>query len=297
MAVSIAIACIAGEEIARQVKAGQINALPIGQRETPFGLSGEIYKMDLDNCACVFFMQRFGRDQDKVAPSRINYRANMYALKDLGVTCAVGWGPAGAITHNLSVGDLVVLEDVIDQTYLRPGTFFEDSQCGYIRQFPVFCQAPRRCLVDVIKELGLPHYAGGTVAVREGPRLETPAEVRMLSEMGAGLVSHAFVPEVFLAHELELCYAALAYVVNYAETGSRHRPLAAGELFGGLIHQSNSQRLIGAMASISPVMIRIAGSAAQHASQPCECSKSMEHFRRTGALSRDWREWFGKSTT
>ena len=284
------LACIAGEEISRQWDAGRLGGLCMGPRPTPLGPSGTLYLMG-EGDAAFYLLQRYSGPHGKTAPHRVNYRANLYALKDLGVQCVLGWGPGGAITHTIGVGDFMVADDVIDCTRSRPSTFFEDSPYGFLRQFPVFCPALRGLVDLLLGQMKLPHQSSGTIAVTEGPRLETPAEVRMLSSVGAAVVSHTFVPEVFLARELELCYAALCYVVNYAETGSRHRPLAVGELFGGLAVPSEDTRLHQATGALRPLAEQLATALAQM-EPSCDCARSMDFNRDEYHLGDDWREWF-----
>jgi 5'-methylthioadenosine phosphorylase len=284
------IACIAGEEVHRQWDAGSISGQRLGVRRTPFGPSGEIFLIPFDGSS-FYLLPRYGAGMAKTAPFKINYRANLYALKDLGTQHVLAWGPGGAITHNIAVGDLVILDDVIDQTHLRARTFFEDTPLGFLRQFPVFCPTLRRLVAEVLAEMKLVYRATGTAAVCEGPRMETPAEVRTLGSLGAEVVTHAFAPEVFMAKELQLCYAAVCYVVNYAETGSRHRPFAAGDLFGGLMPKSEGQRLAGTVAAMSQIVGQVAAAIAT-APKTCECDKTMAHNIRAYGLSDDWRKWF-----
>ena len=287
------IACIAGEEISRQWDAGRIGGQKLGPRETPFGPSGDIF---LVNTAAqpFYMMSRHGGGMRKTAPCKVNYRANMYALKDLGVKGVLAWGSAGAITHNIGVGDVVVLSDIIDRTCQRTNTFFEDSPLGFLRQFPVFCPSMRSLINTALASMNVPFHTAGTAAVCEGPRLETPAEVRMLAGAGAELVTHCFVPEVFLAKELQLCYGAVCHVVNYAETGSRHRPFAAGELFAGLNSCSERERLAaGPLAMMDMIEAVASGVAASPTS--CDCDRTMEHNISTYGLSEDWRTWMPAS--
>jgi 5'-methylthioadenosine phosphorylase len=287
---SATLACIAGAEIYRQWDAKRVSGKKLGARKTPFGESGEIFLVKTDGQS-FYLMPRYGAGRSKTAPRKINYRANMYALKDLGVFGVLAWGPGGAVTHNIAVGDLVILSDLIDRTHLRTKTFFEDSPLGFLRQFPVFCPTLRRGIDEVLHEMKLVYHGGGTAAVCEGPRLETPAEVRMLATLGAELVTHTFVPEVFLARELQLCYAAVCYVVNYAETGSSHRPFAAGDLFGGLTQKSDAERLAGAVGAMSRIAANVARTVA--AAEPaCDCRKSMAANIREYDLPADWRKWF-----
>jgi len=286
-------ACIAGEEIYRQYDARKIVGQNIGARPTPFGQTGEIFLVPGD---CPFYLlPRYGVGMKKVAPRKVSSRANMYALKDLGVQCVLAWGPGGAVSHTIGIGDLVICSDLIDRTFLRNKTFFEDSPLGFLRQFPVFCQKLRRTAVSVISEMHLPLHDGGTVVVTEGPRLETPAEIRVLAHHGAEIVTHTFVPETFLAKELQMCYAPVCYIVNYAETGSRQRPFMAGGLFGGLTAGNDSQRLSASLAAMGEILSRMACALADD-DTPCECGKTMAANIAEYGLSEDWREWFRDQT-
>lgn len=287
---SATIACISGEEIHRQWDAGRIEGERLGPRATPFGDSGEIFLAHADDVS-YYLLPRHGKGLNKTSPARVPDRANIYALKDLGVECILGWGPGGAITHNIAVGDLVILSDLIDSTYLRQQTFFEDSPLGYVRQFPVFCPQLRRVIGEVLCDMKLVHHPAATAVVREGPRLETPAEVRMYSTVGAQVVTHAFVPEMFLAKELQMCYAAICYVVNFAEAGIRHRPFAAGSLFGPLSDKSDGERLAG-IVSAQEQIVRQVALAIEGDRDQCECDQAMAGNIREFDLSPDWHNWF-----
>ncbi len=285
------IGCIAGAEIHRQWQEGRLAGERLGPRDTPFGPSGEVFLVT--NQAHPFYgVARYGEGMRKTAPCRINDRANLYAMKDLGVRRVLGWGAGGAIRHNIAVGDLVILDDVIDQTYRRAQTFFEDSPLGYLREFPVFCPSLRKAAADVADALHLPHHDTATAAVREGPRLETPAEIRMLAAVDAAVVTHLFAPEVFLARELQLCYAAVCYVVNYAETGSRHQPFAPGGLFGGLVQHGNGERASAAPQAMGPFVAGLAAAVAAAGDATCECQRTLAQHAKDLDLPADWHDWF-----
>jgi 5'-methylthioadenosine phosphorylase len=108
--------------------------------------------------------------------------------------------------------------------------------------------------------------------------------------VGAEVVTHTFVPEVFLAKELELCYAAVCYVVNYAETGSKHRPFAAGSLFGPLSQKPDGERLAGVVGTMNEIVRNVA--AAGQAARTCDCGTTMADRVRRHDLPGDWHEWF-----
>lgn len=286
----VTTACIAGEEIYRQLDEGRIAGRQMGSRKTPFGHSNELYLVQGEQAA-FYLLPRHAAGIAKATGWKINHRANMYALKDLGVRHVLGFAPGGAISHNLTVGDMIVVDDLVDQTYLRAKTFFEDSPLGFLRQFPVFCPDLRRKLLDVLSARRLPVRETGTLAVVEGPRLETPAEVRMLAAVGAEMVSHSVVPEVFLAKELEMCYAAVCYVVNFAETGSRHRPFGTPELFQGLTRRGDNHRLTASVTAMSAIVADVAALASS-AQRSCECDKTMSHNKAQYNLPVDWHDWF-----
>jgi 5'-methylthioadenosine phosphorylase len=288
----VTTACIAGEEIHRQWDDGRIVGEPLGPKNTPFGPSGDIFLVQAEESP-VYLLPRHGRGMAKTSPRRVNDRANLYALRDLGVQFVLAWAPGGAITHNIAVGDLVILHDLIDRTFLREDTYFEDSPLGYLRQFPVFCPTLRRAAGEVLHGMKLVYHGSGTAAVCEGPRLETPAEVRALGTVGAEVVTHSFAPEAFLARELQICYAAVCYVVNYAETGSRHRPFAGGSLFGPLSAKNDADRLAGVVGAMSRMAGRVAAMM-NRMERMCECAQSMARHAREYSLPADWREWFAK---
>ena len=287
---AVTVACIAGEEIHRQWNAGLIRGKAIGSRQTPFGPSQEVFLVE-DQGVAFYLLPRYGVGMGKPAPRRINDRANLYALKDLGVEHVLAWAPGGTITHNFAVGDLVILSDVIDRTYLRSKTFFEDSPLGFLRQFPVFCPVLRRAVGEVLYDMKLVYHGAGVAAVSEGPRLETPAEVSMLARVGAEVATHAFAPEVFLARELQMCYAAICYVVSYADTGSGRRPFAPGGLFAGLPRQSDSERLAAAVGAMSRIVHNVTEAVAAEG-RTCDCAQTMAERVREYGLADDWREWF-----
>lgn len=284
------LGCIAGEDIYRQFDAGQLLGDALGPQSTPFGPSGELFRITL-NDRVVHFLPRHRPGLEATAPGTVNHRANLYALKDVGVDHVLGWGPGGAITHNIAVGDLVVLSDLTDLTTRTQRTFFEDSPLGRLRQFPVFCPALRILGIDVLQEMKLVHHATGVAAVREGPRMATPAEVRMLSTFGAEITTCSFAPELFLARELQMGYIAVCYVTHYADTGSRHRPFHAGGLFGGLHQETEADRLDGAVGALH----RICASLIQRLDATeldCACTASQQHHIEQYNLPADWRTWF-----
>lgn len=285
----VTTACITGGEIHRQWQAGIIRGELLGPRDTPFGPSGDLFLADSEDVQ-YYLLARYGMGMDKTAPFGVNNRANIYALKDLGVQTVLAWGSGAAITHTMAVGDIVVLSDVIDRTHLREVTFFADSPLGFLRQFPVFCPALKRIVGGVLHDMRLIYHGSGTAAITEGPRMETPAEVQTLAAQGAEIVTHTFAPEMFLARELQMCYAAICYVLDYAEAGSRQPPLG-GALFESMKPQSRTERLAGVVESLGQIVANVAVSAAEVAAS-CQCRQIQSNHIEQYDLSDDWRQWF-----
>ena len=156
-------------------------------KETPFGYSTPILFME-HGARRFFLVPRHGEREYRVTAPFVNYRANIWALKDLGVERVIAWTGPGSLTPRFEIGDLVLPDDLIDLTRNRPTTFFEQKGIGILRQYPAFCPTLAAALDQVLTEMALRPTRGGTYVVSEGPRLETRAEARALRAMGGDLV-------------------------------------------------------------------------------------------------------------
>jgi len=220
----------------------------------------------------------------------VNYRANIYAAKSLGVARIIAWTGPGAISRMYRPGDLVLPDDLLDFTRNRPSTFYEGKGIGFIRQFPVFCESLRSALLRAAKRRNAGRvHPSGTYACTEGPRLETPAEIRFLARAGADLVGMTLCPEAFLARELEICYAPVAYVTNYAE-GVRKMPYRRGALFEGMLPPGEAEAVEAAKNAIPGIAIAAARTVAGE-ERDCPCAVSMERYRKRGVIGPDFRGW------
>lgn len=283
------IAVIGGSLAYKLMAAGSITGQDLGPQETPFGPSAPVHDIG-EGLEAFLFISRHGERGYHTSPSFINYRANLWALKSLGAERVLAWSGPGAINKKMRPGSMVIVDDLVDETRRRPSTFFEHGGLGFIRQSPVFCQTCREALIDACKKLGLLLLEHGTYACTEGPRPETPAEVRKLSSFGCDLVGTTLAPEVFLARELEMCYAAVCYVTNFAE-GVAERPYQPGLRFEGMT-TAGEDTAIEATAGRLPEVVRQAARALHLGGQrDCPCSQSMSRYRRRGDIGDDWRKW------
>jgi len=295
-----------GEEAPRVLLLGGSGAyaLPpgtLGERlssrrvRTPYGFSNPVHLCENAGFRFLFLSRHGEKGYEKTAPY-VNYRANVYAAKLLGVERIVAWTGPGAISRNYRPGDLVLPDDLLDFTRNRPSTFYEGKGIGFLRQHPVFCENLRGALRSAWgsreggkrSEVGRFHPSG-TYACTEGPRLETPAEIRFLARAGADLVGMTLCPEAFLARELEICYAPVAYVTNYAE-GVRKMPYRRGALFEGMLPPGEAAAVEAAKNAIPGIAIAAARAVAGQ-ERDCPCAVSMERYRKRGVVGPDFRGW------
>lgn len=163
----------------------------------------------------IVFLARHGKNHS-TPPHLVNYRANMWALKELGVKYAYATGAVGSCNESYKPGEIVILKDFLDFTKIRPVTFYDGKE-GVIHTSMAdpYCQNLRSLLWQGAREEGI-EVAGEAVYVcTEGPRFETAAEIKMFQRMGGDVVGMTNVPEVILAKELGMCYAAVGIITNW----------------------------------------------------------------------------------
>lgn len=162
------------------------------------------------------FLPRHGEGHT-VPPHRINYRANALALQQCGVTRIIATAAVGSLNLVMKPGDLVIISDFIDFTRERPVTVFDQpGQVVHTDFTQAYCPELRHALEQTAQTLNVPVHFGGTYLCADGPRYETPAEIRMFAAWGADVVGMTGVPEVVFARELGICYAAVGIVTNWA---------------------------------------------------------------------------------
>ena len=163
------------------------------------------------------FLARHG-ESHSVPPHGINFRANIWALRELGCGSVIATNAVGSLERGLGPGSFVLPHDFLDFTRGRANTFF-DGEDGVVKHVDLtrpYCPRLNDAVADAAREAGLVVTPGAVYACMEGPRFETPAEIRMLAGSGATLVGMTGVPEAPLAREAGLCYASVCVVTNYA---------------------------------------------------------------------------------
>ncbi len=255
---------------------------------TPFGDSRPVHFFRHEGLEFAV-LSRHGEAGYEISAPFINARANLYALKDLGVAKVLAWVAPGSLRQEMAPGDLVVPEDVLDEGRGGPHTFFTGAGWGFIRHNPLFCPELREALLRGLAGAPFTVHGQGVYVATTGPRLETAAEIRKLRLLGGDLVGQTLAPEVFLARELELCYVALTYVVNYAE-GLLDRPYRPGTLFEGLATPEEVARVAAVEAAFPKLLLGLLPGLAATLRQ-CSCPRLLERYRLRGDLGPDWRTW------
>ena len=255
---------------------------------TPYGDSRPLHFFRHGGLEFVVLSRHGEAGYDLSAPF-LNPKANLYALKDLGVEKILAWVAPGSLREELAPGDLVVPHDVLDEGRGGPHTFFTGVGWGFIRHNPLFCPELRGALLESLEALPFNVHQQGVYVATTGPRLETAAEIKKFRLLGGDLVGQTLVPEVFLARELELCYTVLTYVVNYAE-GLVDRPYQPGVLFEGLATPKETARVAALEAAFPEIILKILPALAA-APRDCPCPRLLERYRLRGDIGEDWRTW------
>lgn len=256
--------------------------------KTPFGKSAPIH-IYRKNGYLYGVISRHGEKIYNLSAGFVNYRANIYAAKSLGVSRILTWSGPGAINLRLKPGMLFLPDDLLDFTKKRDYTFFERNGLGFIRQYPVFCPDVRKIAIQVLKAIKIPLRNGGVYVCTEGPRLETPAEISVFKKLGGDAVGMTLVPEAFLARELEICYFPICYITNYAE-GVVPLKYRDGELFEGTLPQRFELDVMRTMNLLPEILFSIIYKIRAN-ERKCPCSRAMLRYRKEGRINNDWREW------
>ena len=182
--------------------------------DTPFGKPSDCYYRGQMGEVEVVFLSRHGRGH-RIMPSELNYRANIYGMKRLGVEHLVSVSTAGSMKEEIAPGDLVVVNQFVDHTYKRPATFFGAGIVGHVSLADPVCADLSRDLVKAARATGAKIHDGGTYLCIEGPQFSSRAESNIYRSWGVDVISMTAMQEARLAREAELCYAVLALVTDY----------------------------------------------------------------------------------
>ncbi|MBP8116573.1 MAG: S-methyl-5'-thioadenosine phosphorylase [Nitrospira sp.] len=181
---------------------------------TPFGAPSDAIRVGVLGGLRVAFLSRHGRGH-RLSPGSINYRANLYALKSLGVTQVISVSAVGSMKESIRPGDVVLPDQFIDLTKRRVSTFFDEGIVAHVGFGEPVCASVADVLEQAGRSVGARLQRGGTYVCMEGPQFSTKAESRLYRQWGVDVIGMTNMPEAKLAREAELCYATVALATDY----------------------------------------------------------------------------------
>ncbi|MEJ2280630.1 MAG: S-methyl-5'-thioadenosine phosphorylase [Candidatus Bathyarchaeota archaeon] len=181
---------------------------------TPFGETSDLISIGFYKDIKVAFIPRHGKNHT-IPPHRVNYRANLWALKELGVKRIIASAAVGSLREDYRPGAFVIPDQFIDRTKKRLDTFYEGGQVCHISSADPFCKQLRSIFIKSAEKLELDTKKSGTYVCIEGPRFSTRAESRLFQTWKADIVGMTIYPECILAREAEICYVSISIVTDY----------------------------------------------------------------------------------
>ncbi len=225
------------------------------------------------------FLPRHGRGHIH-SPSSINYRANIDALKRLGVTDIISVSACGSFREELAPGDFVILDQFIDRTVNREKSFFGSGCVGHVSLAHPTCAGLSDALQDAATSLEITTHRGGTYLAMEGPQFSTLAESKMYREVwGCDVIGMTNMPEAKLAREAEICYAAVAMITDYDSWHPDHGEVDISAIIATLTANSENARTL--IKAVTPIL------GSHHVDCPHGCDHALQFGLMTAPDKRD----------
>jgi 5'-methylthioadenosine phosphorylase len=235
--------------------------------ETPYGdPSGSVLLGEIEGTP-VAFLPRHG-PKHHLPPHVINYRANIWALRELGVTRVIGPCAAGSLRKDVKPGDFVVCDQLVDRTAGRKDTFYDGPVTTHVAFADPYCPELRELVISSAKEQGISVHERGTVVTIQGPRFSTRAESKWFQDAGWEVINMTQYPEAYLARELEMCYVNVSLITDY-DVGIEGIP-AVSHSEVVRVFQENIDKLRGLLFALVP---RIPSE------RSCPCATALEGAR------------------
>ena len=230
---------------------------------TKFGNPSSALTVGKVSGANVVILSRHGK-KHTINPSNVNYRANIWALKEQGCTHIIATTACGSLREEIKPGHLIFCDQFIDRTTKRTSTFYDNDRVCHIPMAEPFCGKLRNLLSETASEMNLEHHKKGTVITIEGPRFSTKAESHMYRQWNADIINMSTVPEVVLAREAGICYAVVAMSTDW-DVWKKHEEGVNIEMILQIMHQNaeNVKKLI--LATIPKINY-----------QECQCKEDIK---------------------
>lgn len=234
--------------------------------DTPFGNPSSPIVTGLVNGHRLAFLARHGIGHT-ISPSEVNYRANIWAFKTLGVRRLISVSACGSLREDYKPGEIVIPDQVYDNTHKRARSFFENGLVVHVSPADPFCAELSHALAQALDEEGAAYHESGAYITIEGPRFSTRAESNTFRSWGMSLVGMTCSPEVFLAREAEMCYATMAHVTDYDCWHVSEEPVTVEMVVKTLMQNT---------ATAQNTLVRLADILGQAEGADCACQHSLE---------------------
>jgi 5'-methylthioadenosine phosphorylase len=245
---------------------------------TPWGEPSDELLTGRFEGAAVVFLPRHGRGH-KISPTDLNYRANIAALKSLGVTDILSLSAVGSLKEELPPGHFVIIDQFIDRSFARAKSFFGRGCVAHVSMAHPVCPRLGDALESSARELGLPVTRGGTYIVMEGPQFSTLAESNLYRSWGASVIGMTNMPEAKLAREAEICYATVAMVTDYDCWHEDHDAVTVDAVIKVLLGNADKARNL-----VTTVLPKITP---PRPPCPAGCDRALEYALITAPEARD----------
>ena len=229
---------------------------------TPFGAPSAPITIGEYKGINIAFIPRHG-EKHSIPPHSINYRANIWALKEIGVERILAPSAVGSLQENIKPGDFVIPDQFIDRTWGRAGTFYDGGQVCHISMADPFCPELANIIYNTALSIGLRIHKGGTYVCIQGPRFSTRAESKLFRSWGAHIIGMTLIPEVNLAREVRMCYSTIAMVTDYDVWAEK--PVSAEEVVKTM--NENVEKVKKLLANLIPKI---------PIERKCNCSKYLD---------------------
>lgn len=233
--------------------------------DTPFGRPSDSITLGVLNGVGIAFLPRHGKGH-RILPTEVNYRANIYALKKIGVDRLISISACGSMREDYASRDIVIPDQIFDFTKKRNYTFFGEGIVAHISFAEPYCSELSTLLCNAAKKTGATVHNRGTFLAIEGPRFSTKGESKIYRQWGVDIIGMTAIPEAILAREAEMCYAAMAHITDYDVWHKSEKPVSIDMLIENL--QANAEitkQAISHLVSTIPLK------------RKCECATALEN--------------------
>lgn len=231
---------------------------------TPFGAPSSPVMVGEIGGRSVAFLPRHGLSH-QLPPHMINYRANVWAMKELGVTRIIGPNACGSLQPHVKPGDFVICDQFVDRTWGRKDTFYDGPITTHVSSADPYCPTMRSVAIDVAGKLGITAHPTGTVVVIQGPRFSTRSESRWFAAQGWEVINMTQYPECYLARELEICYCNISLITDLDAGAEGAEPVTNDEVVR--VFNQNNQKVKNLIHSMIPALPE---------ARDCGCAHALE---------------------